>query len=157
MIGDPLFARALTNRVLSVRVDLLAVPGGVPSCRAAELSEWCQQRHCRPLSDARYRRCLETRMPGTGTTELDALRKLLTEDTLIRDAPDDLAMVRVIATAQPCSEATLDRSKLIGCAFSCPTLFDAVKGKVLLDLPTLSKRCENQVCACASDDFNSCQ
>jgi hypothetical protein len=84
----------------------------------------------------------------------DILRSNLTGQLVTSDAPDEPVIIRVVATAQHCSDIPLDTkfdiTQLVGCVYSCPLQLDFVQGDVLLDLPALTNQCEEAVVACAS-------
>jgi hypothetical protein len=139
------------------------VSGGVPSCRPADISRWCQDHDCHVISDDANapRVCYDTSQAlGSTGDSVHAMADLLAglEGKLVTaDAPHEPLIVRVVASAQSCAELAGGTSyvvdELVGCALSCPVQLDAISGDVLLDLPTLSDVCEAGVDACALGTF----
>jgi len=72
-------------------------------------------------------------------------------------------MLRVIATAQPCSEVMptqsgalppYDQTQLVGCAYSCVTNFNEVQQDVYLGFDTLTAMCEQGVRTCSDHELH---
>jgi hypothetical protein len=76
------------------------------------------------------------------------------------NAPDEFVMTRAVATAQPCNELMSPASpdyepdKLVGCAYSCPVLFDRVDQDVYLGFDTLTEYCEQGLRICSGKDLH---
>ncbi len=140
--------------------------GGLPGCRTGQLISWCGSHTCAPLPTNRL--CtpidLPSRVASLSRKEVKELvrekMKNLTGHLVSVDAPDEFVMLRVIATSQPCSEVevpasgvlpTYDKTKLVGCAYSCPTLFDRVDQDVYIGFDTLENQCEHGIRTCADN------
>ena len=84
--------------------------------------------------------------------------KSLSGKSVIQDAPDEFVLLRVVATRQSCDDVkgdplpALDPAQLVGCAYSCPTLFDRAD-EVFLGFETLTASCEQGVRICASNEL----
>jgi hypothetical protein len=132
---------------------------GVPGCRASQLIKWCATHKCHPLEGTRS--CVPVELPtGVGAMKREDLRvavaNALTQargGEISRDAPDKFVMLRMVATTQPCdallSGAEFDKSKLVGCAYSCPVLFDKIEQEVYLGFDTLTATCAQGVRTCS--------
>ena len=151
--------------VASLVTDFVKL-GGVPGCRTGQLVTWCGTHTCAPLPMTRV--CTEVGLPTrVGAMSRKELRAQILErmrtlkgTILSKDAPDEFVMLRMLATAQPCSEVMVpasgvlpeyDRSKLVGCAYTCPTLFDRVEQDVYIGFDTLENECEHGVRTCADN------
>ncbi len=159
-LGHFLVLRALDrerNLRFSLLVDFIGL-GGLPTCRTADIANFCQSHACAPLADpARLCIDLEVSLAGdqeTAVQALAALLKSLDGRVVTDDAPHAPVIIRAVASAQPCSElpggTTPDPLQLVGCATSCPVQLESVEGDILLDLPTLSDQCAASVVACAT-------
>ncbi len=160
--GKLLDARAVdaTTRTMTVSIvtDFIAL-NGFPDCRGDDVLNWCEANPCNALP---MRNCIELSAPltaatptttaGTASTAMNQILGELPGHTVIDDAPTQAVIVRVVATAEPCAtlgDGAFDTTMLTGCAFSCPLLLNDVSGQVLLDLPTITDLCEDDVIACA--------
>jgi hypothetical protein len=148
----------------SLVVDFVRL-GGVPGCRTGQLVKWCAAHECTPIEGGRS--CVEVELPtavASGAREdlraalLEALRAVRATD-ITADAPDEFVLLRVVGSAQRCEELlpsssspalpAFDADGLVGCAYSCPVLFDAVEQDVYLGFETLVGQCEQGVRVCA--------
>jgi hypothetical protein len=145
---------AATNRVGSMVVDFIKL-GGLPSCRPAQLQDWCESHDCAPVRQKRS--CLPLTPPDSGKTRIlsnpvDALLAELAGTVVAKNVPDEYVMVRVVMTTQTCDQIgdqPFDAGKLVGCAHSCPALLTDYDGDVLLDLDVRDDNCEIAVAECA--------
>jgi hypothetical protein len=142
--------------------------GGVPGCRTGQLVQWCAAHSCAPISTTRVCTSIElpTKIASMKREEMRAAVRekmnSLTGKSISSDAPNEFVILRVMATAQPCSELAVsgralpeyDRTQLVGCAYSCPTLFDQVDQDVYLGFETLTAQCEQGVRICADNDLH---
>jgi hypothetical protein len=152
-------------------VDFIGL-GGAPGCRPFEIEAWCGDRPCTsvfrrcvPLSlDPPPARLLRDRGPllarnvGTAVKAAEAF-------TITEDAPDDVVLVRAVATTQSCDgladdpAARLDPSAVLGCAYSCPVQLDDVTEPIVLAQPaavieqlgTGTPLCVPATASCAND------
>jgi hypothetical protein len=155
-----LITRARETGRLSVVADFFGIEGGVPGCLPTELTAFCEDHCCRHLNSARV--CLTLTLPTpppVGPVELaNWVSNTLQGQTITRDAPGGLVVIRVTVTTQPCGELAtgpgpatpLDDQRVVGCAYSCPVVLDAIQGEVLLDLPVLGDQCAPTVRRCAT-------
>lgn len=164
--GQQLLSRVPSDGKASLVVDFVKL-GGVPGCRTGQLMKWCQAHDCAPLQ--RTRSCLDVTLPAPGAPReelraavLASLRASGTRDA-IADAPDEFVLVRVVGTTQRCDEVlpsgdgplpTFDPTKLVGCAYSCPVLFDKVEQDVYLGFETLTAACEQGVRICSDGELH---
>lgn len=161
-------------------IDFLALGDGSPSCRGEDILNWCKtrggcgaiflpQRYCVPIAIHNVDTAQWVTQAGQEAFRDSALREVYDEmgaaGDVIADAPDDMVIVRAVATTQSCASLTtpitgdhyaaFDNSEtsttLLGCAYSCPVLLDAVKSAVELSLDGSDFRCEPEVRACAGD------
>lgn len=151
----------------SIVTDIVGIENGQPGCRTGQLIEWCSEpgRTCAPMS--RLRTCLPISLP-TGVTGVDREQvrervreqmRTLSGKNIVGVAPDEFVILRMVATRQPCSEVegdgdtlpTLDPTRLVGCAYSCPTLFDRADDSIYLGFETLDAFCEPGVRICAGN------
>lgn len=147
----------------SLVVDFVRL-GGVPGCRTGQLMKWCSTHDCVPMKTTRS--CVQVGFPANPEMlPRETLRKLVlaalkimgTTD-VIADAPDEFVLVRVVGTAQGCDALlpdasgelpAFDKEQLVGCAYSCPVLFDKVEQDVYLGFETLTAQCEQGVRICS--------
>lgn len=148
----------------SLVVDFITL-GGVPGCRASQLISWCSTHDCQVAKGSRV--CLNIELPTgvTGQTRPEIRTKVrealksLKGEQVTGDAPDEFVMVRVVATKQPCSElegvepAAYDAKQLVGCAYSCPVLFDKIDQDVYLGFDTLVDQCDQGLRICSGKDL----
>jgi hypothetical protein len=150
----------------SVIVDIVGIENGQPGCRTAQLIKWCSEHTCAPMPKLRF--CESVNLPTgvTGSMREDIRAKVreglksLSGTEVIQDAPDAFVLLRVVATRQSCDEVKgdgtvlpdLDPMQLVGCAYSCPTLFDRAD-EVFLGFETLTASCEQGVRICASNEL----
>lgn len=160
--GVPLAARALPNRRFALVIDMIAINGGVPACRSEDLAIACLGTDRCRLRPRRY--CVDVPLDaidfdiGDPESTLENLSQYLrTQDPVISaDAPDDVVIVRAVATTLRCDEIPagslrgLARETLTGCAHSCPVRLDDVDGTISLSLDALTEDCELQALACAA-------
>jgi len=154
-----LVQRAVTARILrfSVVTDFIGLEGGFPTCRLSQIVDFCADHACSPITDPPTRVCTEfEKQLGPTEEAIVALYQILSnlpDAPLIEDAPDQPMIIRVIATAQPCSQIAggFDTGQLVGCVFSCPLQPDQISGDVLLDLPAFNDNCEQAVLACSGE------
>lgn len=155
--GEPLITNAAVVGgavSVSVVVDYLAFDG-VPGCRVNQLLSWCTgpgcpiaRRDCVPL-------VLEPPLPTTTDGVLSAaVAELRALGPITDDAPDDVVLVRMVVTNQPCdalpASGRFRCDDLLGCVYSCPVQLDAVRGVVELELDALDGQCtEAEVAVCA--------
>ncbi len=139
---------------------------GVPGCRTGQLIAWCATHDCKPIPATRVATpiTLPTGVAGMTRRQVRDLVhqqfKTLSKTPFSSDAPPQFVMARMMATAQPCSEVSMlpdgnlpkfDTSKLVGCAYSCPTLFDQIQQDVYLGFDTLENECAHGVATCADN------
>lgn len=157
----PLLSRLPPDGRASLVVDFVRL-GGVPGCRTGQLMKWCTTHECVPIQSTRT--CLDATLPLPGAPReelraalLTAMRSLGAPETSA-DAPDEFVLVRVVGTTQGCDTLlpagadplpAFDKSKLVGCAYSCPVLFDKVEQDVYLGFETLTASCEQGVRICS--------
>lgn len=138
--------------------------GGVPGCRTGQLVSWCSTHDCSPIKNARG--CVEVTLPRPVAVRED-FRKALVESLAAAgvqpatgDAPDEFVLARVVGTKQSCADLlarpdgslpSLDKAQLLGCAYSCPVLFDRVEQDVYLGFETLTAACAQGVRICSDD------
>lgn len=138
-------------------VDFAPVANHVPGCRGEDITRTCNKGNCEPQVGARYCRALV--VTGSSADELLANIKsqLLSDPTIIANAPDGSVMIRAVSTLQTCDQveqATGDTypplvaASALGCAYSCPVELDHVS-KVSLYLDALDTDCASLVAACA--------
>ncbi len=154
----------------SLVVDFVRL-GGVPGCRTGQLIKWCATHECRPLSSSRA--CVPTTVPAITTGMMrEELRaallsafRLTGENGVIGDAPDEFVIVRVVGSLESCSQLmppmgtelpAFDKTKLLGCAYSCPVLLDRVQQgqDVYLGFETLTAQCEQGVRSCSDGELH---
>ena len=152
--GKPLFDRLAANGGKGSLVVDYVLLGGVPHCRPVQLAEWCKAHPC-PL-DLKGRYCTSIVLPNDGTSPVDAVTHAIDKvsgTVVSRNAPDGYVLVRAVLSAESCDELTtgadFDRSRLVGCVYSCPVLLSSVDGDLLLDLDAANANCEDAVDACA--------
>lgn len=159
--GTPLLSRLPGDGAASLVFDFVRL-GGVPGCRTGQLMKWCQSHECVPLQ--RTRSCVAVNLPRPGAPReelraavLTAMRSVGTHEALA-DAPDEFVIVRVVGTTQSCDallpagDAALpdfEPTQLLGCAYSCPVLFDRIEQDVYLGFETLTATCEQGVRICS--------
>lgn len=139
----------------SITTDFLTL-GGVPGCRTSQLIDWCKGHVCEAIEGTRTCREIDlptgvsTRLADGGVSAMDreALRAAVKAKlTQLHDggissaAPEGFVMLRIIASAQGCDE-TLDPTKLVGGAYSCPVDFGVVEQDVYVGFDTLAGACE---------------
>jgi len=148
----------------AVVADMIRLEG-LPHCRVADLVNWCGEHACVPI--ARERKCIdlgpvEVQLAAANDASMpsisDAIASAVASHDLSLDAPDEQILIRVVATAQPCTDLTdagleFDPEQLLGCAHSCPLTPDSTSGDVQLQLDTFTGICVEQVVACASTSF----
>src|SRR5262249_10790583 len=142
---------------LTFVVDFIGLDG-FPTCRLTDIVDFCDAHSCSPIvTPAPTRICKElTGTLATGEMPADGVNDVLRQlagTVVTDDAPSDAVILRVVATTQPCSElgdaGGFNADDLVGCVFSCPLQLDLASGDILLDLPTLTDKCEDQVAGCA--------
>lgn len=151
----------------SLVVDFIHL-GGVPGCRTGQLIKWCESHDCSPLRTTRS--CVTVPLPSrTDGLTRDALRtavlnamKQADAAEVIADAPDEFVLARVVGTTQPCADIApvapaelpaFESADLLGCAYSCPVLFDKVEQDVYLGFETVTG-CEQGVRICADGQLH---
>jgi hypothetical protein len=159
--GTPLLSRLPSDGKASLVIDFVRL-GGVPGCRTGQLVKWCSTHDCSAIQ--RTRSCVEVKLPGPNPVREDLRTQLLAAMRAggafqaLADAPDEFVIVRVVGTTQSCDtllpagDAPLpafDKSQLVGCAYSCPVLFDKVDQDVYLGFETLTATCEQGVRICS--------
>ena len=161
--GTPILLRAVDGAGASVTVNLVVefvATGETPDCRIAPLLAFCESGDCRPLTA--HRRCLPLDVDDfTNPQQLrDSFEVALADVTgslVSPDAPTGPVVVRVVGTAQPCSElengGPLRCDQIVGCARSCPVTLEDHSGELLLDADSLGLCQEFQVNVCASPDL----
>jgi hypothetical protein len=148
----------------SLVTEIVGIENGQPGCRTGQLLEWCDEHECKPLAQTRI--CQTVQLPTglKGVKREDALKlvrdqiRTLRDKAIVDNAPDEFVILRMVATAQPCSELAangntlpdFDPARLVGCAYSCPTLFDRAESAIYLGFETLTAQCEQGVRICAS-------
>lgn len=164
--GVPLAHRAVTDGQLSLVVDLFRFDGS-PACSAVALLEWCQAQPggCPLLLDRRA--CLDVPLgflDGGHETPITAVQTALAQlkgRLVMSSVPDEVVVVRVVATTATCAEvsaggASFACSALVGCANSCAVSLADAGGEVELDLDIRAARCdEGTVGICASPDLTN--
>lgn len=157
------------TQTASLVTDIVDIDNGQPGCRTGQLLEWCAPKDkCKPMTATR--RCTTVELPtGIGALPRDkallAVReqmRTLNGESIVTDAPDEFVILRLVATRQPCSELlasggalpTFDPAQLVGCAYSCPTLFDRAESSIYMGFETLTGVCEQGVRICASEKLN---
>lgn len=158
--GTLLLSRAPTDGKTSLVIDFVKL-GGVPGCRTGQLMKWCSAHDCSAIGGKRSCVTVNLPPPSMAREELRAalLNALRAGDPFqaTADAPDEFVLVRVVGTTQSCDEVApggdalpaFDKSKLVGCAYSCPVLFDKVEQDVYLGFETLTTTCEQGVRICS--------
>jgi hypothetical protein len=137
---------------------------GLPGCRTGQLVRWCSTHSCKPIGSTRFKTPMVLPTGVTGMARED-VRKLVQKqiDSLkgqqvIGDAPAQGTILRVIATGQSCDElgagTEFDKTRLVGCAYSCPTLFDKADQDVYLGFETLTATCDQGVRICADGELH---
>ena len=143
--------------------------GGVPGCRSGQLVQWCAVHACRVLSETRFAIAVDLReqLPLAPRDELR--RALLAKMKGLRDdlylvAPVHPAMLRVVATAQPCEQLTgpgpdggqagFLPDQLVGCAYTCPVPFGQIDQDVYIGFDGLTSQCEQGVRICGGGDLH---
>lgn len=159
--GAFLLSRLPADGHASLVVDFVRL-GGVPGCRTGKLVNWCATHECKPIQSTRS--CLDVTLPLPGAPREELRAQLLAalraagSKEAIADAPDEFVLVRVVGTAQRCDELLpqgpaplpeFDKSQLVGCAYSCPVLFDKVEEDVYLGFETLTVQCDQGVRICS--------
>jgi len=164
--GQPLLSRLGTDGKASLVIDFVRL-GGVPGCRTGQLVKWCDTHDCTPIQ--RTRSCVDVTLPLPGAPReelraalLSALRASGAKEALA-DAPDEFVLVRAVGTTQSCDQLlpagdaplpSFDATKLVGCAYSCPVLFDKVEQDVYLGFETLTSMCEQGVRTCSDGELH---
>jgi hypothetical protein len=164
--GALLLSRLPADGRASLVVDFVRL-GGVPGCRTGQLVKWCATHDCAAMESTRS--CLETTLPAPGAPReelrsqlLQALRASGAHQALA-DAPDEFVIVRVVGSTQRCDELlpaagaalpAFDPTRLLGCAYSCPVLFDKVEQDVYLGFETLTASCEQGVRICSDGQLH---
>ncbi|MBN1204082.1 MAG: hypothetical protein JXB05_04050 [Myxococcaceae bacterium] len=149
----------------SLVIDFVRL-GGLPGCRSGQLIQWCADHDCSVLPE--HRVCLPAPLPDiTGLPRPEARQQVrealrsLAGATVASEAPDEFIIVRATATLQTCDELqasggavpTMTEEELVGCAYSCPALLDAIEGDVYLGFDTLTEQCAQGVRVCASGNL----
>lgn len=151
-------------RTVSIVTDIVGLSGGAPGCRTGQLMTWCRKANVSCAPKPEFRRCHTVQLPmgNQAIADRDELRKSVRTQLsslggveLFADTPDEHVILRMVATLQPCSEVEgatleLEPTKLLGCAYSCPTNFDRTTEDVYLGFETLVGQCEQGVRICAS-------
>ena len=129
--------------------------GGVPSCRAGALVDWCADPgRCRVVA----RRCFEVDAcvaaadPTSYTASVSAGIRAASGGVILESAPDATVLVRAIGSAQSCEEIVgsgLASEAVFGCAYSCPAQLDTVEGPLQLDLDAFDDECGALALGCA--------
>ncbi|MBK7865274.1 MAG: hypothetical protein IPJ65_43075 [Archangiaceae bacterium] len=144
--------------VASLVTDFIDL-GGLPGCRTGQLVKWCSEHRCMAISSTRI--CTPMQLPTNVTgSDREALRARVREQLValkgqqvISDAPGQAVILRVLATGESCeaiaAASAFDTKKLVGCAYSCPTLFDKADQDVYLGFETLTGSCEQGLRICA--------
>lgn len=163
--GSYLLSRLPPDGAASLVFDFVSL-SGVPGCRTGQLLQWCKDRHCAPIPSTRG--CVPLTLPAPVVEREDlraAVRAALRQvngDEAIADAPDEFVLARVVGTTQTCDELRLrgdgtlpsfDSTKLLGCAYSCPVLFDRVDQDVYLGFDGFVGKCEQGVRICSADEL----
>ena len=146
----------------NVVVDFIRL-GGLPYASVTSVVTWCEDHDCSVMAPGGERFCLPLSTTVSGPLQIGegvgrVLREQLQGQSVIDDAPDEAVIVRLVATTEPCASITpghvFDTDQLVACAVSVPIDgFDSLDGDVVLELPTISDRCEEQVFACATSAF----
>jgi hypothetical protein len=159
--GAMLLSRLPATGHASLVVDFVKL-GGVPGCRTGQLVKWCATHECVPIQSTRS--CVEVTLPAPGAPREELRASLLASLRAsgawqaLADAPDEFVIVRVVGTTQACDTLlpaaaaplpAFDKSMLVGCAYSCPVLFDKVEQDVYLGFETLTAMCEQGVRTCS--------
>jgi hypothetical protein len=159
--GKFLLSRLAGDGKASLVVDFVHL-GGVPGCRTGQLVKWCTTHDCSPMQQTRS--CVEVTLPGPNADreamrgELLAALRASGAFQAIADAPDEFVLVRVVGTTQGCDALlpagdsplpAFDKAQLVGCAYSCPVLFDKVEQDVYLGFETLVGQCAQGVRICS--------
>ncbi|MDP1825561.1 MAG: hypothetical protein Q8L48_20040 [Archangium sp.] len=156
-----LLSRLPADGRASLVIDFVRL-GGVPGCRTGQLVKWCATHDCVPIQSTRS--CIDVTLPAPGAPRKELRAALLAAfrasgaKEALADAPDEFVLVRVVGTAQGCdsllpagNEAlpAFDKAQLVGCAYSCPVLFDKVEQDVYLGFETLVDECDQGVRICS--------
>ena len=152
-----LFMRVAATQHFALVVDLITFDTGNPGCRGEELSQACTGGTCR-LEPDRY--CVDVDVSDLIDPDDPAMLRPLAEylrqtaPIITPDAPDDITIIRAVATTEYCSTILagprLDVDQVVGCAYSCPTRLDEVESSITLSIDALTDRCEQLVRGCAS-------
>jgi hypothetical protein len=156
-----------TALTTSLVIDFVRL-GGVPGCRTGQLVKWCATHACTPIESRRS--CVSVTLPTDTSPPREDLRAAVLAAMrradatgITPDAPDEFVLVRALGTTQSCDELAqaasgalppFDATKLIGCAYSCPVLFDKVDQDVYLGFETLTAQCEQGVRICADGELH---
>jgi hypothetical protein len=150
----------------SLVIDFVRL-GGLPGCRSGQLIRWCADHDCAVMPE--HRVCLPAPLPDiTGLPRPEARERVrealrqLAGSTVASEAPDEFIIVRATATLQSCDELqfsggevpAMKEEELVGCAYSCPALLNAIDDEVYLGFDTLTEQCAQGVRVCASGNLH---
>jgi hypothetical protein len=148
--------------------DLIGLAGGSPRCESEDIVSWCTTNDCSTMASARV--CTQKDLAGVspGAPAVAAVSAAIRSLAGSVAAPSQPVIARLVATTQPCSELTdpsapFECEKLVGCSFSCPTVFGPGVSDVPLELDLglgayanatlLDGVCAAGVAVCASNPF----
>ena len=166
--GVMLLERLPGDGQASLVIDFVRL-GGVPGCRTGQLMEWCKTHDCVPIESTRTCRGVKLPLPAVPRDQLraqilEAMRSLgAPESSASADAPDEFVLVRAVGTTQSCDTLlpdggaplpAFDQTKLVGCAYSCPVLFDKIEQDVYLGFETNALTCEQGVRICSDGQLH---
>ncbi len=153
-------------RTVSIVSDVVGLAGGKPGCRTGQLIRYCQRDGGLCNVSEGFRVCNTVDLPAAlGSLDRELVReavrtqlRTLSGKQLVPDTPDEHVILRMVATLEPCStvqnKLDFDNDQLIGCVYSCPTLFDRTNEDVYLGFETLVGQCDQGVRICASRKLN---
>ncbi len=148
--GHLLFERAIGSDgslSFSMVVDFIDLGDQFPSCLAEDVAAACTTGDCHvSVADAPARFCATVSI-DRGELAPDpegAIRAKLAELAQVTsEAPHHPVIVRAVATMEPCAAITtpgatdwptLERTSVLGCAYSCPVDLDDLNGTLQLGL-----------------------
>jgi hypothetical protein len=157
--GSSMFARAVTptrRLQFSLAIDMIELPGHVPSCLGEEIKATCENGEC-PY-DLANRSCIhvDVQLPPAANDTAQIVK--LVDDWLKQNAPvvfgnapDGAVIVRAIAIDGPTCDEVLTSTNILGCAYSCPVVLDQIDGVLSLGLAVQDNLQDPATCVAAID------
>ncbi|MFT3697911.1 MAG: hypothetical protein QM831_32525 [Kofleriaceae bacterium] len=150
--------------VFNMVVDFINLGDTTPVCLADRVSAACQGDTCHvSVVDAPERFCREVRIEHDDLVQGQArIRELISQQLgqVTAEAPHRVVITRAVATTEDCADvrtsdgtdwSTLDKSKVLGCAYSCPYDLDDVDGDLELGLNAVLTNATPAQCVLAID------